>query len=79
MAYRFEIVGDGGQTRTIGDYHWSTYRHQLEQFVNKVRGREGSGVWIAGEYSINQMRVVDMAYKKAGLPIRPTSSYRSRL
>jgi hypothetical protein len=75
-AYRWEITRDDRQTRRIGDCHWSTYRHQLEQFVNKTRGREGSGVWIDGQYSINQMKVVDMAYKKAGLPIKPTNSYR---
>jgi predicted dehydrogenase len=75
-AYRFEIIGDDGQVRTVGDYHWSTYRQQLEQFVNKIRGRQGSGVWINGVYSINQMKVADTAYQKAGLPIRPTSSYR---
>jgi hypothetical protein len=43
--------------------------------VNKVRGREGSGVWMDGEDSIKQMAMIDSAYEKAGLPIRPTSSY----
>jgi hypothetical protein len=75
-AYRWEIIGEDEQMRTIGDHHWSMYRHQLEQFVNKIRGREGSGVWIDGQYSVNQMKVVDIAYQKAELRIRPTSSYR---
>jgi hypothetical protein len=26
-----------------GEAYWSTYRHMLEQFVNKVKGRPGSG------------------------------------
>jgi hypothetical protein len=42
--------------------------------VNKVRGREESGVWMDGEDSIKQMAMIDSAYEKAGLPIRPTSS-----
>ena len=58
-----------------GDASWSTYRHQLEQFVNRVRGREGSGVWIDGEDSIRQMEMIDRAYEKAGMPLRPSSSY----
>ena len=57
------------------DASWTTYRHQLEQFVNKVRGRRGSGVWVDGEDSIQQMEMIDGAYKKAGLPVRPDSSY----
>jgi len=28
-----------------------------------------------GEDSINQMAMIDSAYEKAGLPLRPTSSY----
>ncbi len=59
-----------------GDAYWSTYRHMLDQFVNKVRGKEGSGVWIASEDSTRQSKAIDMAFRKAGLPLRPTSSYR---
>ena len=56
----------------VGDASWSTYRHQLEEFMNKVRGRDGSGVWIEAEDSIKQMEVIDGAYRKAGLPPRPS-------
>ncbi|GJD00958.1 oxidoreductase domain containing protein [Colletotrichum higginsianum] len=34
-----------------------------------LEGR-GDGVWVDGEDSINQMRMIDMAYEKAGLPVR---------
>ena len=51
---------------------WSTYRCQLEEFVNKIRDREGSGVWIDGEESISQMEIIDETYKRAGLKPRPT-------
>ena len=58
-----------------GDASWTTYRHQLEQFVNRVRGRQGSGVWIDGEDSIRQMEMIDGAYRKVGMPLRPSSPY----
>lgn len=54
---------------------WSSYRCMLEEFVSKIRGRYGSGVWWDGENSIKQMKVIDDTYRKMGLPIRPTSKY----
>ncbi|KAI8948209.1 hypothetical protein F4801DRAFT_469734 [Xylaria longipes] len=55
-----------------GEAHWSTYRYQLEQFVNKVRGRD-TPQWVGGMDSVNTMRMIDMAYTAAKLPLRPTS------
>jgi len=55
---------------------WSSFRHQLEQFVNRVRGKQGSGLWVDQEDSIAQARMIDMAYEKSGLPLRPTSKFR---
>lgn len=69
-AYTWE-KGNGGLN---GNESWTTYRHQLEQFVNRVKGREGSGCWMAGEDSVKQMEMLDTAYKKAGLPLRPTNT-----
>ncbi|KAI2632161.1 oxidoreductase domain-containing protein [Hypoxylon sp. NC1633] len=57
-----------------GEPYWPTYRYQLEQFVNKVRGREVQQ-WVDGADSINTMRMIDMAYTAAKLPLRPTSGY----
>lgn len=57
-----------------GEAHWPTYRYQLEQFVNKVRGREVRQ-WVDGTDSINTMKMIDMAYTAAKLPLRPTSTY----
>ena len=62
-------------SRNPGEDYWGTYRHQLEQFVCRIKGREGSGVWMDGEDSIKQMAMLDSVYTKAGLPLRPTSSY----
>lgn len=54
---------------------WTSYRHQLEQFVNHTRGREGSGLWVSSEDSLAQAKMIDMAYKKSSLPLRPTSKF----
>ena len=62
--------GTAGDSR--GEPHWSTYRYQLEEFVNRVKGRQGSGAWIDGEESIRQMEVTDKTYEKAGMLVRPT-------
>ncbi|KAF2741553.1 NAD(P)-binding protein [Polyplosphaeria fusca] len=56
-----------------GEDYWATYRYQLEAFVNRVKGRKGSGVWVDGEDSIKQMELIDRTYEKLGLPARPTS------
>lgn len=60
-------------TDRVGEEFWSTYRHMLEQFLNRVKGRDGSGVWVDGEESIRIMELIDGAYAKAGLPLRRTS------
>jgi predicted dehydrogenase len=61
--------GKGGGV--TGEEFWTTYRYQLEAFVDRVKGRNGSGVWLDGEDSIAQMEVIDRTYEKAGLAIRP--------
>nr|XP_036586175.1 fructose-bisphosphate aldolase [Colletotrichum truncatum]KAF6796582.1 fructose-bisphosphate aldolase [Colletotrichum truncatum] len=64
-AYTFREAGMEG----VGEDYWLTYRHQLEQFVNRVKGR-ATNAWVDGEDSIAQMKMIDMAYEKAGLPLR---------
>jgi predicted dehydrogenase len=59
-----------------GEESWSTFRHELEEFVNRIKGRQGSGIWVEGEDSVKQMAMIDSAYLKAGLPIRPTSPFK---
>ncbi|GLA49534.1 hypothetical protein AnigIFM63604_005492 [Aspergillus niger] len=54
---------------------WTTWRCQLEEFVNRIKGRAGSGVWIDGEESIAQMEAIDETYIQAGLNARPTSAF----
>ncbi|KAG8772896.1 hypothetical protein FRC15_002405 [Serendipita sp. 397] len=68
-CHRFQ--GEGA----IGEEWWSTYRYQLEAFVDKVRGREPQ-LWISGEDSIAQMKVLEAVYAKSGLEPRPASTYK---
>lgn len=70
-VYKWHESGEG----KVGEGWWTTYRYQLEAFVNEVRRRPGSGVWVSGDDSIKQMEMIDGAYMKAGLPLRPTSIY----
>ena len=72
-AYTFKEAGEGLATLP-GETSWMSYRHMLEQFVNKVRGRE-TQTWVSGEDSIAQMKMLDMAYTKSGLGARQTSKY----
>ncbi|KAI1637244.1 hypothetical protein F4809DRAFT_605226 [Biscogniauxia mediterranea] len=64
-AYTFRDIG----VDQPGEPYWTTYRYQLEQFVNRVRGRE-TGQWFGGEDSIDTLRMIDMAYAAAKLPLR---------
>lgn len=57
-----------------GEAWWTSYRHQLEQFVHRVKGRPTS-CWVDGADSVATMRAVDMAYAAGGLPLRPESEY----
>lgn len=68
-AYTFREMGRD----VSGEIHWSTYRYMLEEFVNRIKGREGSGVFIENEESVKQARALDMIYEKSGIGVRPTS------
>ncbi|KAI0331907.1 NAD-P-binding protein [Cubamyces sp. BRFM 1775] len=58
-----------------GDAAWSTYRYQLEAFVDKVRGRT-PWYWIEPTTTITEMETVERVYAKAGMPPRVPSSYK---
>ncbi|KAH9850378.1 NAD-P-binding protein [Lenzites betulinus] len=59
-----------------GDKSWSTYRYQLEAFVDKVQGRT-PWVWITPETTITEMETLERVYAKSGLPPRFASPYKS--
>lgn len=74
-AYTWKEMG-----RDLPSEPWqSTYGYMLEQFVNQIKGREGSGIFISHDDSIAQMKALDMVYEKSGLGLRPTSKYRPNL
>lgn len=54
---------------------WTTYFYQLEEFINRIKGRRGSGIWIDGEESIKQMEAIDLVYEKAGMKVRPSTGF----
>ncbi|KAJ7173049.1 hypothetical protein C8R43DRAFT_978280 [Mycena crocata] len=49
----------------LGQPWWSTYRYQLEVFVNKVSGRTPHA-WITKEDSIESAIVIESVYAKMG-------------
>ncbi|KAJ5087757.1 Oxidoreductase N-terminal [Penicillium angulare] len=73
-AYSYKEAG-GEFAELPGEDWWMSYRYQLEEFVNRVRGRD-TQYWVEGEDSWDQMKMVDMAYEKSGLGLRPTSDFR---
>lgn len=48
-----------------GEEWWTTYRYQLEAFVEKVRGRAPQ-TWVEREDSVQNMRWIEEIYKKVG-------------
>ena len=64
--YRATDSGIPTKWGSRGEAWWSTYRYQLEAFVDKVRGREPVH-WVSNEDSIDQMQTIDMVYEKSGL------------
>ncbi|KAI0636110.1 NAD-P-binding protein [Trametes polyzona] len=57
-----------------GENSWTTYRYQLEAFVDKVRGRTPQ-YWTDPKTTITQLETVGQIYAAAGLPPRIQSSY----
>ncbi|KAJ7717666.1 NAD(P)-binding protein [Mycena metata] len=57
-----------------GEDWWTTYRYQLEAFVDRVQGRAAQ-TWIGSEDTITNMKWVEEIYAKDGFGSRPTSKY----
>ncbi|RKU40702.1 hypothetical protein DL546_003129 [Coniochaeta pulveracea] len=73
-AYTFKQAG--GQFKDLpGEDTWMSFKYQLDEFVNRVKGRENR-YWVSREDSVLQMKMIDMAYEKSGLGLRPTSTYK---
>ncbi|KAI0833793.1 NAD-P-binding protein [Trametes gibbosa] len=57
-----------------GDTSWTTYRYQLEAFVDKIRGRTPQ-YWTDPKTTITALETVGRIYASADLPPRIKSSY----
>ncbi|KAF9262879.1 NAD(P)-binding protein [Marasmius fiardii PR-910] len=66
-AYQF---ADG----TKGEEWWTTYRYQLEAFVDKVRGRKPQ-TWVEPQDTIDNTKWIEAIYAKDGFGSRPRSKY----
>lgn len=73
--YKKSYTWEDFNGKKIGEDWWITYRWMLEEFVNRIKGREGTGVWMSAEESIRQMEMIDSAYAKAGMVIRPSRAF----
>ncbi|KAM6497057.1 NAD(P)-binding protein [Amanita muscaria] len=69
-AYTFEE----GKMEGKGEDWWTTYRYQLEAFVDKLRGRTPQ-TWLNKEDAIANMEWIERVYEKTGLGSRPRSTY----
>jgi predicted dehydrogenase len=66
-AYKFS---DGSK----GEEWWTTYRYQLEGFVDQVKGRTPR-CWVSKKDSVENLEWIEKIYGKTGLGSRPKSQY----
>ncbi|KAI0316017.1 NAD-P-binding protein [Amylostereum chailletii] len=59
--------------KRYGNEGWTTYRYQLEAFVDKLRGRTPEH-WFDAEDSITNMYWLERIYEALDLGVRPTST-----
>ncbi|KAG6856221.1 hypothetical protein H0H87_006372 [Tephrocybe sp. NHM501043] len=69
-AYTFKE----GKMEGKGEAWWTTYRFQLEAFVDRIKGRTPQ-TWLDKEDSIANMHWIEQIYAKTGLGSRPKSDY----
>ncbi|KAJ7504193.1 NAD(P)-binding protein [Mycena galericulata] len=82
LYHSITVTPTGGKKRVekaytfpnLGQPWWTTYRYQLEAFVNKVKGRK-THAWITKEYSVKNMEIIESIYAKSGLGSRPKSNF----
>ncbi|KAJ7491932.1 NAD(P)-binding protein [Mycena latifolia] len=82
LYHSISVTPRGGKGRVekaytfakLGEPWWTTYRYQLEAFVNKVKGRTPHA-WVTKEDSIKNMEVIESVYAKSGLGSRPKSDF----
>ncbi|KAJ7155534.1 NAD(P)-binding protein [Mycena crocata] len=83
--YHYITVSPSGKPRRVekaysfkgaakGEDWWTTYRYQLEAFVDKVQGRIPQ-TWVEPQDTIDNMKWVEAIYAKDGFGSRPSSKY----
>ena len=84
VTKKFSQYTDGPHWGTRGQRWWTTYRYQLEAFVDGVRavqsgertvkevdeGKVAGLPWVPLRESVAEMGIIDAVYVKAGLPVR---------
>ncbi|KAI0043357.1 NAD(P)-binding protein [Auriscalpium vulgare] len=73
-----KTTDENGVTKTrtekaYGDDGWTTYRHQLEAFIDKVRGRTPDH-WYDAQDSVSNLQWIERIYEATGLGSRPEST-----
>jgi predicted dehydrogenase len=65
---------DGPLWGKRGEAWWTTYRYQLEAFVDRVKAAKNQeqyhGPWVDLDESVKIMEIIDGVYKKSGMPER---------
>lgn len=68
------VYKDGPVWGKRGESWWTTYRYQLEAFVDRVKAEKNqepyNGPWVDMDESVKIMEIVDGIYNKAGMPLR---------
>ncbi|EKM54182.1 uncharacterized protein PHACADRAFT_210000 [Phanerochaete carnosa HHB-10118-sp] len=75
MKKRIEKVYKPTEPGAKGEEWWTTYRYQLEAFVDKVKGLTPE-YWLPAEDAISNMTWVEKVYEKTGLGSRPQSNFK---
>jgi len=82
--HRIEVVPKGKGEKRVetayvfkdgkGEDWWTTYRYQLENFVDMVKGRQPRA-WMDGDDSVANMEWIERIYEEIGLGSRPKSEF----
>ncbi|KAF8317867.1 NAD(P)-binding protein [Clavulina sp. PMI_390] len=70
-AYSFKEL----DPKAKGEDWWTTYRYQLEAFIDKINGRQPQ-TWVDEAESVGCLAVLDRAYEVNGFGARATTNYK---
>ncbi|KAF9500172.1 NAD(P)-binding protein [Pleurotus eryngii] len=73
-VYTFRSGGGSEDATPKGEVWWTTYRYQLEAFIDKLKGRMPQ-TWLDKEDAVSNIEWIEKVYEKTGLGSRPKSTY----